>query len=163
MDAQLMLRPVGEPDLDALLAVYRDCEDFIALGSAAAASEEMIRGDLESSAREGGTVCGVFAPEGEMIGVADFVPGNFRGQPEKAYLALLMLKKNRRGKGNGAQALALIETAIRKDPQVRVLRLGVLTNNPRAIRFWRNHGFETVSGPETLADGKTVYRMEKKL
>jgi hypothetical protein len=46
------IRPVGEAEMAALLAVYRECEDFLALGPLA--SEQMIRGDrlLSSKAKE---------------------------------------------------------------------------------------------------------------
>jgi ribosomal protein S18 acetylase RimI-like enzyme len=163
MPPKIDIRPVGEGDLETLLAVYRECEDFIALGPVATASAEMIRADLEQSKLHGGLFCGVFSAAGEMIGVADYVPGNFRGEPETACLALLMLKRGARGRGCGTRALEIIETEIRKDRRVRFLRAGVMVNNPAAIRFWKNRGFAVVSGPETRPDGTTVCRLEKNL
>jgi RimJ/RimL family protein N-acetyltransferase len=157
------LRPVGEGDLAGLLAVYRECEDFLALGPTAKASPEMVRGDLEASAREGGVFCGVYLRGSGLIGVADFVPGNFRGDRETAYIALLMLKASFRNRGIGAQAVERIESEICRDPGIRRIRAGVMVNNPKAIRFWRRRGFAIVSGPERLADRTTVYRIEKSL
>jgi ribosomal protein S18 acetylase RimI-like enzyme len=159
---RISLRPAGEENLAELLAVYKGCEDFLALGPVPAASPEMVRGDLESSAREGGTFCGVYWEDAGMVGVADFVPRNFRGQRGVAYIALLMLKQPFRNRGIGRRALALIEQEIRKDADVACIRAGVMVNNPPAIRFWRARGFEIVSGPERLADQTTVYRLEKK-
>jgi len=140
-----------------------ECEDFLALGPIATASPEMVREDLNSARREGGLFCGIFNAAGEIIGVADYVRQNFRGQPDVAYLALLMLKQRFRGRGIGTQALEIIETEIRRNPRVSVLRAGVMVNNPDAIWFWTNRGFVIVSGPETLPDRTTVFRLEKKI
>ncbi len=162
-DELITLRTAGEENLAGLLDVYRECEDFLALGPVAKASAEMVQSDLETSKREGGTVvCGIYLPGEGMIGVADFVPGNFRGQSDVGYIALLMVKKSFRNRGIGRRALELVESEIRKDPRVRCIRAGVMVNNPMAIRFWRSHGYEIVSGPELLADQTTVFRLEKK-
>jgi ribosomal protein S18 acetylase RimI-like enzyme len=157
----IAIRPVGEESLADLLAVYKGCEDFLALGPVAAASLEMVRSDLDISKREGGTVCGIFLPEEPMIGIADFVPRNFRGQSEAAYIALLMVKKSFRNRGIGSCALEWIEAEIRRDQGVSRIQAGVQVNNPSAIRFWQARGFEIISGPERLADQTTVYRLEK--
>jgi len=159
----VILRTVGEEQLADLLAVYRGCEDFLALGPVAHASPGMVLADLETSKNEGGSFRGILVPGEGMVGVADFVPGNFRSQRDTAYIALLMIQASHRNRGIGRRALERIESEIRKDPEIRRIRAGVMVNNPKAIRFWRSRGFEIVSGPVTLADQTTVYRLEKKL
>jgi ribosomal protein S18 acetylase RimI-like enzyme len=161
-DEGLGIRSVAEENLDELLGVYKECEDFLALGPVAIASPEMIRTDLETSRREGGSFCGIYLPDGAMAGVLDFVPKAFRGRRDTAFIALLMLKKSVRRRGIGSRGVELVESEIREDPAVSRIRLGVMVNNPAAIRFWQNHGFAIYSGPELLADQTTVYRMEKK-
>ncbi len=76
------IRPVGEDELDAVLGVYRQCEDFLALGPQPHASMEMVLDDVSHSRDEGGLFCGIFDAEGKMIGIVDFVPGMYRGRPE---------------------------------------------------------------------------------
>ena len=46
MIPRFSLRPVTPTDLDAVLEVYRLCEDFLALGPVATASMEMLQKDL---------------------------------------------------------------------------------------------------------------------
>jgi hypothetical protein len=50
------IRPVvqSEPELRRVLAVYQQCEDFLALGPVATASLEMVKADLALSQQEGG-------------------------------------------------------------------------------------------------------------
>ncbi len=157
----LEIHPAGEKNLEELLAVYKECEDFLALGPVAKASLEMVRADMEMSKTMGGEFCGIYLRDGTIAGVLDFVPGNFRGQPGTAYIALLMLKPSFRRRGIGALVLEMIEEEVRKDAQITRIGIGVMVNNPSAIQFWKNRGFQICSGPELLADKTTVYRMEK--
>ena len=161
-DDTLEIRPAGEESLADLFAVYKECEDFLALGPVAAASLEMVRADLEMSKTMGGKFCGIYLRDGTMAGVLDFVPGNFREEPDTAYIALLMLKLTFRHQGIGARVLELVEREVRTDPRITRIRIGVMVNNPAAIEFWQNRGFRIYAGPELLADKTTVYRLEKK-
>jgi hypothetical protein len=52
------IRPAGMPDLDALLDLYRQCEDFLALGPQPQASREMVLADLVLSEPEDGRFTG---------------------------------------------------------------------------------------------------------
>ena len=101
----LEIRPVTHADLSAVLDVYRQCEDFLALGPEPAASMEMVLRDIETSQREGGLFCGIFEANSSMIGVIDYVFGNFEGDPRLAFLSLLMIAAPHRNQGIG-QAVA---------------------------------------------------------
>ena len=48
------IRPIEDADLPAVLEVYRQSQDFLALGPAAAASPEMVEADRALSRQEGG-------------------------------------------------------------------------------------------------------------
>ncbi|MGB7539259.1 MAG: GNAT family N-acetyltransferase [Anaerolineales bacterium] len=161
-DEVLEIRAVDEAGVEEIFGVYIECEDFLALGPVATASLEMIRADLEMSKIMGGEFCGIYLRDGTLVGVLDFVPGNFRGQPDTAYIALLMLRLSFRRRGLGARVLELVEAEVRKDPRISRIRIGVMVNNPSAIQFWQNRGFILYGGPELLADKTTVYRLEKK-
>lgn len=162
-DEDLRIQPAGEENIGDLLMVYKECEDFLALGPVATASREMVLSDLKTSQSEGGKFCGIYLQDGPIVGVLDFVPKNFRGQSGTAYIALLMLRKSFRGRGIGSRVVERIESEVRKDPGAACIRAGVMVNNPPAIRFWQARGFEIVSGPERLADQTTVFRLEKKI
>ena len=156
------IRPVDEQDMDAILAVYRQCEDFLSLGPVPHASARMVLDDFSISRDEGGTFCGIFA-QNEMIGVVDFVPGGFEGIPEDAYLSLLMLAQCHRRKGLGKKIVEAVEAQILKNAAIRRIRAGVQVNNAPAVAFWQSLGYRIVSGPETMPDTTVVYGLLKQV
>lgn len=155
------IRPIQQGDLDAVLEVYRQCEDFLALGPVATASMEMVLKDLELSENEGGTFCGIYASDGTMMGIVDYVPRNFEGEPQTAFLSLLMIAAPFRGQGLGAATVAAVEKEIMKDTRITAIRSGVQVNNPRAIRFWQSRGYRIISGPQLMPDQTTVFGLLK--
>ena len=159
----LEIHPVGASDLDAVLRVYRQCEDFLALGPVATASMEMVLKDLEISRDEGGIFCGIYNADGEMIGVVDYVRGNFEGDPQVGYLSLLMIAAPYRKLGIGRKIVEAVEREIRNDRTIHTIRAGVQVNNPEAIRFWQNNGYQIVSGPKLMPDQTTVFDLRKDL
>jgi len=159
------LHPVDRHDPDALAAlleVYRQCEDFLALGPRAYASVEMVLADLETAQVAGRMYCGVYAcPLGELIGVTDYLSAGFDGVPQHAFLELLMIALHFRGQGLGSQIVADLEEEILKDPQIRAIRLGVQENNPGALRFWQRCGYSIIRPAELMPDQTIAYLMEK--
>lgn len=150
-------------DLGPILEVYRQCEDFLALGPCPTASLDMIRADLELSKKEGGQFCVIQGPDGGIAGIVDFVLSGFEGNPTLAFLSLLMVAAPLRRLGLGAGAVQAVEAAIRQAGQASAIASGVQVNNPDAIRFWKRMGYQIVSGPEEQADGTTTYRLLKTL
>jgi hypothetical protein len=57
---KIIVRPVSEAQLSALLEIYRQCEDFLSLGPVATASEEMVKADIKHSQENMGRFCGIF-------------------------------------------------------------------------------------------------------
>jgi ribosomal protein S18 acetylase RimI-like enzyme len=157
----LVIRPITQDDLGAILDVYRQCEDFLALGPVPVASMEMVLGDIEISHQEEGISCGIFGSDSRMVGVVDFVPSGFEGDPHHAFLSLLMIAAPYRNQGIGETVVALVEDEIRKDPEIIAILAGVQVNNPHAIRFWQRNGYRIVSGPELHTDGTTAYDLRK--
>jgi ribosomal protein S18 acetylase RimI-like enzyme len=139
-NSSLEIRPVTQADLEALLAVYRQCEDFLALGPVAEASIELVLKDLQISKDEEGIFCGIYAPGGEMIGVIDFIPRNYQGDPQAAYLSLLMIASPHRNQGIGKAVVQAFERQVIQDAQVSVVYAAVQVNNPRAALFWQRRG-----------------------
>src|SRR5512140_2188463 len=160
----LEIHPVRSDELQAVLQVYRQCEDFLALGPVTTASMEMVLKDLELSRSEGGLFCGIYdRQQGEMIGVLDFVPSHWQGEASQAFLELLMLATPFRSRSIGQAVFEALEAEIRKDPAVRTLLAGVQVNNPQAIKFWQRMGFQIVSEARDCPDGTTAYALEKQL
>jgi ribosomal protein S18 acetylase RimI-like enzyme len=161
-DNRLYIRPITPDELDAVLDVYRQCEDFLALGPVPTASMEMVLQDLEISRHEDGIFCGIYdAASGQMIGVVDYVLHNFEGNPHHAFLSLLMIAMPYRQQGVGKAVVEAIESEIRKDAQVTVILSGVQINNPQAVQFWQKRGYRIVSGPTLMPDQTTVFGLRK--
>jgi ribosomal protein S18 acetylase RimI-like enzyme len=160
---RVLIRPTGADEMAALLEVYRACEDFLALGPVAVASTEMVLIDLEISRKEGGLFCGIYRLDsGKMIGVVDFVREGWEGNPNCAFLALLMIAAPERSHGIGAEVVRLVEEELFRSGQVDHIASGVQVNNPGGIRFWRAMGFEIVSEAEQMADGTVAFKLLKK-
>lgn len=146
-----------------MLEVYLQCEDFISLGPVATASMEMVLKDIEISQSLGGIFNGIFNADQEMVGVVDFVLKDFEGDPQSAYLALLMIGKPYRSLGIGKAIVEAVEREIQKDPAVTRVLAGVQVNNPDALRFWQRQGYQVTGGPELMPDQTTVYHLRKDL
>ena len=158
----MIIRPITDADLPAVLEVYRLSEDFLALGPNPFASMEMIAADRELSRDEGGEYCGLFDEEGNLMGVFDFIRSGFEGDANCAFIELLMIGSPYRVKGLGAKAVGWLICELRRAGITR-LRAGVQVNNPDAVRFWQRMGFRILSEAEKLADGTVCYKLEKTL
>lgn len=159
----LKLRSLSAEDVDAILQVYQLCEDFLALGPVAKASREIVLADLETSHQAGGLFSGIFLADGSMVGIIDVVHAGFEGNPEHAFLELLMIGAPYRGQGIGEWAVEEVEKEIRQNPNVKAILSGVQVNNPAAIRFWQKMGYKIVSSAHTMPDTTTVYDLQKEL
>jgi len=159
--ADFSIRPVRPDELDSVLEVYRQCEDFLALGPVAAASMAMVLADLDLSRAEGGVYCGIFSPAGEMLGVFDFILSGYAGDPQAAYLSLLMIAAPHRGQGLGRAVVAAVEEEICRDLRITAICAGVQVNNLPGVRFWQRCGYRVVSGPKLLPDQTTVFDLRK--
>lgn len=155
------LRTMNEADMDALLALYHQCEDFLALGPRPHASVEMVRGDLALSAEDGGTFCGIYTPDGELAGVVDFTPGGRRGNSHEGHIELLMLAPAYRGRRLGEAFVRAVEAIIWQAADVQAIAVEAQVNNPGAIRFWQRMGYRMISGPHAQTDGTTSWYLRK--
>jgi ribosomal protein S18 acetylase RimI-like enzyme len=163
---EFVIRPFlgSEADLVAILEVYRQCEDFLALGPVATASMEMVLADLELSKKEGCTYCLICSiSTGEVLGVIDYSLSGFEGHPETAFLSLLMISAPHREKGLGEAVVRIVEEHIRAGACARGIESGVQVNNPGGIRFWQRMGYRIVSEATPMSDGTTAYRLWKDL
>jgi ribosomal protein S18 acetylase RimI-like enzyme len=157
-----IIKDVSVRDINDILKVYKKCEDFLSLGPVPFASEQMVLDDLKHSEEEGGTYCGVYR-NGEMIGVIDFVLSNFNGEPNNAFISLLMIDVDYRRIGLGKEIVKAIETEILKSIHIGSILAGVQINNISAINFWLSMGYKIVAGPELLPDSTICYKLRKRI
>ena len=159
----LILRTVTANNKEAILRVYCQCEDFLALGPEPKASLEMVIKDMEASQYEGGWFCGIYHTDGHLLGVVDFTPIGFEGKPDTAFISLLMIATPFRKQGIGTETIQLIEREIKKDARVTEIRSAVQENNTKATKFWQKNGYRIVSKPELHPDNTTVFQLRKNL
>lgn len=156
----VVICPAGEDEAGAVLDVYRQCEDFLALGPEPRASMRMVLDDLAHSAEQGGVFCGIYRG-GRMVGVVDFVPSGFDGKDGAACLLLLMIAASHRGLGLGRKVVEAVEAEIVKDGGVREICSGVQANNSEGIGFWTRMGYDIVGGPRVMEDTTVCYDLLK--
>ncbi len=96
-----------------------------------------------------------------MIGVVDVVPSGFEGDPRAAFFSLLMIAASFRRQGIGTAVVQRVENEIWKDAEVTSILTAVQANNPQALRFWQDHGYRFISGPELQPDQTTTVRLRK--
>ncbi len=158
---RLSIKPLTEADLDAALAIYRQCEDFLALGPQPTASAEMVRSDLDHSRAAGGRFCAIRDVTGTMVGVVDFIPAGFEGDPRCAFISLLMIAAPFRSRGIGRCVVSEVEAHILRNPKISTIRSAVQTNNPAALRFWQRCGYRIAGNPQRQPDQTTTVPLQK--
>jgi ribosomal protein S18 acetylase RimI-like enzyme len=157
------IQPVTELELSSVLEVYRQCEDFLALGPVACASVEMVLADIQLSRDAGGIFCGIHVPQKGMVGVIDFVPHHYLGDPRHAFIELLMIEPSSRQNGLGAAVVVWVEEEICSNPIVTTIQAAVQVNNPLAVAFWQKQGYRITNGPEVQPDQTITFSLEKPL
>ena len=160
-DYSLAIHPISPDELDAVLNVYRQCEDFLALGLVPTASMEMVLQDIELSKGYGGLFCGIYTSEREMIGIIDYVPSNFEGDPYASYLSLLMIAAPFRKQGIGKAVVEAIENEIKRNAQVDKILSGVQVDNLQAVQFWQRNGYRIVGEPKVYPGQLTGVDLRK--
>jgi len=158
-----VLRDITQEDTASVLEVYRRCEDFLALGPAPKASIDMVIRDIEECRNEGGVFHGIYLHNDQIIGVAACVPAGFEGNPDVAFIGLLMISAPYRQRGIGTEVVRCIEKEIHRNSRITTILSSVQVNNPDAIKFWQKNDYKIISGPELRPDKTTVYRLGKVL
>lgn len=161
--AGFFLVPVAECDLLQVLRVYEQCKDFLSLGPEPRASMSMVEADITASQNEGSIFCGVFLDRGDMVGIVEFLPRDYEGNPARAFLGLLMIAACFRSTGLGAKVVEVVEAHIKQDAAITHIQSAVQVNNPRGITFWERMGYRIVSEPQLQPDTTITYLLCKKL
>jgi RimJ/RimL family protein N-acetyltransferase len=159
------MRALGARDYPAVVQVYRQTPRFIVELNGRPAESinlEMVEEDAAQAAHHGAIFAGLFLSEGgQMIGVADYVPGGYRERPSQAWIALLLIAGPYQRQGYGTAAYRLIEEAILADPDVQTIGLGVLVNNGPALGFWAALGFQRAGSTVPDRDERELVILQK--
>ena len=156
------IRKITPDDYPAIHEVYRQCEDFLALGPASKASMDMVIADIREAKAESGIYSGIFYGK-MMVGVVSYIPSHFEFRLLDAYILLMMIIPAYQRKGIGGEVLGRIEKEICAHARIRSILCSVQVNNPDAIRFWEKQSYKIFDGPELRPDKTTVYHLRKEI
>lgn len=141
-DGSLTFTPLREEDLTALQALCESCADYYHLmtGGPVSSSEAHTLFTLrpETAALEDKLLVGVWRGR-DLIGALDLY--RHYPRPSYAWMGLLLLHPNQRGRGHGAAMIRWMIDWARTQGCVR-LRLGVADDNARGLEVLGRHGFQ---------------------
>jgi len=160
---RLSVAAVDEAEAEAVLRVYEQCADVLALQTPEPPSIEMVRSDMRATAQLQGVLAGIARRDSdELIGVIGFVPRNFRGQRDYAFVSLLMIGAAHRRQGFGTEAYRAVEEAIFRDPEVKRIGALLLPQHEPSYAFAAKLGFERAGGPFKNKRGYGLWAFSKK-
>ena len=160
---RLLIRILIEADAAAVLKVYEQSQDFFELQSTEPPSIERVHADIQSAQPRSSLFVGLFDQgTGELIGVADLVPKNFRGQADYAWLTALIIRESDRRKGYGREAYRAIEQFIFDDPAVKRIGHALIPQVAAGSAFTEKMGFARAGGPFKNKRGYGLYSFIKK-
>lgn len=140
--APTLVRLDPAADFDAVTDLYRRAADYVILETGEPPSAGAAAGFF-ADAPPGGSSrppchLGARLADGRLVGIAAVAFGF--PDPCDAYIGLLLIDPDWRGKGLGARMVAELADVARAAGSDRLLA-AVLAANPRAHRFWRARGF----------------------
>lgn len=161
-DHKVTIRPVDGSLMPELLDLYRHCEDFLALGPDPRATEAVVLRDLASMRAAGAEFHGMYAADGALLGVLDVILQGYNGNPDCAYIELLMLRADARNAGLGAAVIRALEQYL-AEQRISEIQADVQVNNPAAQRFWQRMGFDCIGGPVLQPDSTVTLMLRKQI
>jgi RimJ/RimL family protein N-acetyltransferase len=150
-------------DEAAMLAVYEQCADYLELQTPERPSGAMVQSDVATTAKMSGVVAGIYRREAnELIGVVSFVPQNFRGQRDYAFVLNLMIGATHRRQGYGTEAYHAVEDLIWQDAEAKRIGTLLLPQHEPSYAFAEKQGFERAGGPFKNWRGFGLWAFSKK-
>ncbi len=162
---KLDIAPLEPGEYAEAAAVYRESRRFrvdISSYPPESPGPELVAKEAADAREHGALFCGLRLKKSrQMVGVAVYEPSNYRGDPACAWIALLMIAEPCQGRGYGTEAAQHIEDAIFSAPGVQAIKLGVLSNNPAALAFWRRMGYREAGRGKDVDSGHDAIIREK--
>lgn len=153
-------------DLSPVLNIYKSNNEYFQIVSQEDASMDAILKDMTevppNTSTDQKCFC-LITENGNPIGVIDYIE-NYPDQ-DVLYIGLFLVDGKKHNRGIGSEIYKYIER-IAMDEGYERIRLGVVQENIKGLRFWQKMGFITVKTvkssikPET---NWTIHVMEKRL
>ncbi len=160
---RLVIKSLSPADADHVLKVYEGSKDFFDLQTPEGLSGELIRSDMAATEKQSGEFVGIFdRASNELIGVIAFVPKNFQGEADYAWINLLLIRGSDRRQGFGREAYQAIEQYIFSNPNVKRIGCTLLPQFDPSLKFAEALGFERAGGPFKNKRGYGLYSFVKR-
>jgi RimJ/RimL family protein N-acetyltransferase len=164
-NTQLTLEFLEKKYYAAAAKVFAACHDFLVEISGEkpeSTAMELVNREAEDATAHSAVFAGIrLSSSRRLIGVATYQPCSYGGDPSAAWIALLMIAPPYRGHGFGTAACHKIEETVFGGGAVSI-KLGVLLNNPAAMRFWKATGYSDTGLVKPYGSGRSVAILEKK-
>jgi RimJ/RimL family protein N-acetyltransferase len=138
-------RRLNAGDEESLQAVLERCGDYFGLVTgqppSSSAARELLQQLPEGKGREDKQVVGLYGVGDRLVGVLDAVRDY--PAPHEWWLGLMLLEPQERNQGRGAEWYRAFESWV-AEQGARQIRLGVVEQNGKGLRFWQRLGFESL-------------------
>lgn len=154
---------INNTDVEAIQSVFVKCRDFVILVDGNEPSDdsgEMFLSDLPAGkGLEDKFSFGIYDLD-EMIGIVDLIR-DYKIVGEW-YLGLLIIDPKYRAKGLGTAIHNWIKTFV-LDNGGSKMSLGVVANNTKAYKFWKNAGYMEIMDSERNKSGRELISLSMEL
>ena len=142
----------------ALVDIYRECRETLPAGTREPIDILMVMEDIRRSQEAGRSFCGIYLPEGQApVGVVDYVPFGFDGDPAVGGIHVIMVRPEGRRKGVAAEAVSALEQMLFASQEIDAICVKVRVNSTGAFSFWEGLGYQRHQGTQPLSDEAAGY------
>ncbi|MEM7469980.1 MAG: GNAT family N-acetyltransferase [Pseudomonadota bacterium] len=153
-----------EADGARVLTCAERCRDYVLMETGREPDAEWVTGLFNDAPPGRGSdeilTMGLEQPDGTLTGLLGIAPGY--ETTKEWYVGLLLIDPELRGGGIGTTVLREIAT-LAKTSGAESLKLSVLSNNDRGLRFWQRHGFVHVRDAPDDGDGHDRVVLQRQL
>lgn len=155
---------LDEDNVQDAFEIYRSNMEYFEICGTKEISLDTIYEDLNSLPErvdKGQKLFGLVYYDDEPIALLDLIKSY--PDSDSFYIGLLLIEGSKRGTSYGSNVYEFIEDKM-KSLGFKKGRLGVLDNNPKALKFWKKMGYEvinTVDYENQPKRNRTVNIMEK--
>lgn len=137
------VRRLGEPDVDGILAIYRENPQFYRYCEAKPTRAQVLS-DLRVAppgiGQENKYYVGFYDKE-TPVAVMDLIDGY--PTPEIVYIGFFMMNRALQGRGLGSEIIREVAAYLKQTGRAAI-RLAIDRENPQSTHFWRKNGFRVV-------------------
>lgn len=137
------VRRLGEPDVDDILAIYRENPQFYRYCEAKPTRAQVLS-DLRVAppgvGPENKYYVGFYYKE-MPVAVMDLIDGY--PTPEIVYIGFFMMNRALQGRGLGSEIVREVAAYLKRTGRAAI-RLAIDRENPQSTHFWRKNGFRVV-------------------